>query len=64
VLDCFDQPFRLDGTGVVVGTSVGVAVHAGGSGSADALLRTSDADMYRHKHARQAGVEGPEPAGS
>jgi diguanylate cyclase (GGDEF)-like protein len=49
VLGCFDEPFRLEGAGVAVGTSVGVAVHSGGSGSADALLRASDADMYRHK---------------
>ncbi len=49
VLGCFDEPFRLEGAAVAVGTSVGVAVHAGGSGGADALLRASDADMYRHK---------------
>jgi diguanylate cyclase (GGDEF)-like protein len=49
VLGCFDEPFRLEGVAVAVGTSVGVAVHAGGSGGADALLRASDADMYRHK---------------
>jgi diguanylate cyclase (GGDEF)-like protein len=51
VLGCFDEPFRLEGTDVAVGTSVGVAVHDGGWGSADALLRAADADMYRHKHA-------------
>ncbi|SET87091.1 diguanylate cyclase (GGDEF) domain-containing protein [Geodermatophilus poikilotrophus] len=49
VLGCFDEPFRLEGTAVAVGTSVGVAVHAGGQGGADTLLRASDADMYRHK---------------
>ncbi|HST98883.1 MAG TPA: hypothetical protein VLJ85_14665, partial [Geodermatophilus sp.] len=54
---CFDEPFRLEGAGVAVGTSVGVAVHNGGSGSADALLRASDADMYRHKHAGRDGVD-------
>jgi hypothetical protein len=34
---------------------VGVAVHGGGPGGADALLRASDTDMYRHKHARRDG---------
>jgi hypothetical protein len=43
---------------------VGVAVHAGGSGSADALLRASDADMYRHKKRTPLPPrlgEGPRP---
>ncbi len=57
VLGCFDEPFRLEGTHVAVGTSVGVAVHGGGRGSADALLRASDADMYRHKHAGRDGAD-------
>ena len=56
VLGCFDEPFRLEGTDVAVGTSVGVAVHGSGEGgSADALLRAADAQMYRHKHAGRDG---------
>ena len=61
VLGCFDQPFRLEGNSVAVGNSVGVAVHSGPGGSADALLRAADAEMYRHKHADR-DVEGPPPA--
>lgn len=49
VLGCFDQPFRLEGTSIAVGNSVGAAVHSGPGGSADALLRAADAEMYRHK---------------
>jgi len=61
VLGCFDEPFRLEGTDVAVGTSVGVAVHVDGWDDADAMLRAADADMYRHKH---AGRDGREAAGA
>jgi diguanylate cyclase (GGDEF)-like protein len=48
--ECFTEPFRLDGTEVVVGTSVGVAVHgADGGRSAEQLIREADAAMYRDK---------------
>ncbi|MGY1710019.1 diguanylate cyclase domain-containing protein [Geodermatophilus sp. SYSU D00758] len=57
VLGCFEDTFRLDGVEVAVGTSVGVAVHSGEWGSADALLRRADEAMYRHKH---VGRQGPE----
>ncbi|TFV54977.1 diguanylate cyclase [Geodermatophilus sp. DF01-2] len=55
VLGCFAGSFRLEGTEVTVGTSVGVAVHSGERGRADALLRAADTDMYLHKHARRDG---------
>ncbi|SFK40123.1 diguanylate cyclase domain-containing protein [Geodermatophilus ruber] len=58
VLGCFAETFRLDGIEVTVGTSVGVAVHSGGPGGADALLRAADAAMYRHKHAGRRDGEG------
>ena len=61
VLGCFDEPFRLEGTEVAVGTSVGVAVHVDGWDDADAMLRAADADMYRHKH---AGRDGQGAAGT
>ncbi|WP_347058311.1 sensor domain-containing diguanylate cyclase [Blastococcus sp. HT6-30] len=51
VVECFREPFRLEGTDVLVGTSVGVAVYPGDGGTAEQLLRTADAAMYRHKHA-------------
>ncbi|MCV2490187.1 sensor domain-containing diguanylate cyclase [Geodermatophilus sp. YIM 151500] len=50
VTGCFDEAFRLEGTDVTVGTSVGVAVHgSGGDRSAEQLLREADAAMYRDK---------------
>jgi diguanylate cyclase (GGDEF)-like protein len=61
VLGCFDETFRLDGAQVAVGTSVGVAVHSGEWGRADALLRAADAAMYRVKHAGRGGPEATEP---
>jgi diguanylate cyclase (GGDEF)-like protein len=54
VVACFDEPFRLEGIDVEVGTSVGVAVHAVGSdGTAETLLREADAAMYRDKQGRR-----------
>ncbi|HEY4625117.1 MAG TPA: sensor domain-containing diguanylate cyclase, partial [Blastococcus sp.] len=50
VAGCFDEPFRLEGTDVAIGTSVGLAVHSGEPGRSTAqLLREADAAMYRHK---------------
>ncbi|MGY1642187.1 diguanylate cyclase domain-containing protein [Geodermatophilus sp. SYSU D00703] len=60
VLGCFDETFRLEGTAVAVGTSVGVAVHSGEWGVADDLLRAADSAMYRHKHAGRSGADAPE----
>jgi diguanylate cyclase (GGDEF)-like protein len=54
VLGCFDDLFPLEAGGVRIGTSVGIALHAGADGVAETLLRTADADMYRNKHARRA----------
>jgi diguanylate cyclase (GGDEF)-like protein len=60
VAGCFDEPFRLDGADVEVGTSVGVAVHANASGrSAEQLLRDADAAMYRHKQRDRRGAPSP-----
>ena len=62
VAACFTEPFRLEGRGVEVGTSVGVAVHQPGSGAED-LLRQADAAMYRHKQqkgAHRSAAGGPE----
>jgi len=61
VAACFALPFRLEGTDVTVGTSVGVAVHRGdvGDRTADQLLREADAAMYRHKQRGRRGVRLP-----
>ena len=59
VAECFTEPFRLDGTAVTVGTSVGIAVHDPASDrTAEQLLREADAAMYRHKERRRAAVRG------
>jgi diguanylate cyclase (GGDEF)-like protein len=48
--ECFGEPFRLEGSDVEVGTSVGVAVHDDNSyATAEQLLREADAAMYRDK---------------
>jgi diguanylate cyclase (GGDEF)-like protein len=49
VVRCFEEPFRLDGTDVTVGTSAGVAVLGDGDRTAEQLLRAADSAMYRHK---------------
>ncbi|WP_116450779.1 diguanylate cyclase domain-containing protein [Blastococcus litoris] len=57
VTGCFVESFRLEGTDVAVGTSVGVAVHGGdGDRTADQLLREADAAMYRHKQRTRPGA--------
>jgi diguanylate cyclase (GGDEF)-like protein len=57
VSGCFAESFRLDGTVVTVGTSVGVAVHDPASdGTAEQLLREADAAMYRHKEGGRGTV--------
>jgi diguanylate cyclase (GGDEF)-like protein len=58
VAACFTDSFRLDGTDVEVGTSVGVAVlrdDADGR-TAEQLLREADTAMYRHKQRRRPGA--------
>jgi diguanylate cyclase (GGDEF)-like protein len=58
VAACFTDSFRLDGTDVEVGTSVGVAVlrdDADGR-TAEQLLREADTAMYRHKQRRRLGA--------
>jgi diguanylate cyclase (GGDEF)-like protein len=54
---CFAESFRLEGTDVTVGTSVGIAVHDPASGrTAEQLLREADAAMYRHKERGRSSV--------
>ena len=61
VSSCFAEPFRLEGTDVAVGTSVGVAVHHDDAGerTAEQLLREADAAMYRDKQRGRRGVRLP-----
>jgi diguanylate cyclase (GGDEF)-like protein len=58
VIGCFAETFRLEGTEVTVGTSVGIAVHDGLTArSAAELLREADTAMYRHK--QRSGSTAP-----
>ena len=53
---CFARPFRLEGTEVSLGTSVGVALHEGPGGAVEQLLRQADAAMYRAKQRDRAAA--------
>jgi diguanylate cyclase (GGDEF)-like protein len=50
VLSCFDEPFRLEGRDVRIGTSVGVALRTDPEATAEQLLRKADIAMYEHKN--------------
>ncbi|RZU33559.1 GGDEF domain-containing protein [Blastococcus saxobsidens] len=56
VVACFTDPFRLEGREVVVGTSVGIAVHGTDGTGPEELLRAADAAMYRDKHDRRSSA--------
>jgi diguanylate cyclase (GGDEF)-like protein len=57
ISECFAEPFRLEGTDVPIATSVGMAVaRPGGRRTAEELLRTADAAMYRHKQRGRPAV--------
>jgi diguanylate cyclase (GGDEF)-like protein len=49
VVECFGEPFRVEGRDLRMTTSVGVAVHEGPDGDGDRLLRRADAAMYEAK---------------
>jgi diguanylate cyclase (GGDEF)-like protein len=57
VAGCFADSFRLEGTDVAVGTSVGIALHGAESdGMAEQLLREADAAMYEDKQRGRRSV--------
>jgi diguanylate cyclase (GGDEF)-like protein len=56
VRGCFAEPFRLEGRQVPVTCSVGVAVTDRTVGSAEALMRAADAEMYRVKRSTDRRV--------
>jgi uncharacterized protein (TIGR02265 family) len=62
ICDCFADPFRLDGTDVRIGTSVGLsATRPGSRRTAEELLRKADAAMYRHKQRDRGALAGTDP---
>ncbi len=60
VLDAAQASYRLDGHDVSVAASVGVSVYPGDGTSADELVRSADAAMYRDKQRAAA----PDPGAS
>jgi GGDEF domain-containing protein len=58
----FDEPFLVRGSVIEGSASVGIALYPEDASTRDALLRVSDAAMYKAKHSRsgkkkeQAGV--------
>jgi len=57
VLDAVRVPFRLDGHEVSVSASLGMSVYPDDGTSSDALVKSADAAMYRHKQ-REAWLPG------
>ena len=62
VADALSKPFVLDGSEVVVGASVGIAIEDGHGASADELLQDADVAMYRAKAAGKGRSETYQPA--
>jgi diguanylate cyclase len=55
VITALSQPFRLPDAHVQVAASVGIAIAAGGVGTAAELLRNADVAMYAAKSAEKGG---------
>ena len=49
LIDELAAPFQIDGAGIAIGISVGIALGARGESSAEDLLRNADFAMYRAK---------------
>ncbi len=49
VVEALAAPFEVDGQRILIGCSVGVAVHPADGGTPDLLLRNADAALYRAK---------------
>jgi diguanylate cyclase (GGDEF)-like protein/PAS domain S-box-containing protein len=50
-----DQEFEIGGRRLHIGVTVGIAVHRGGTGDADALMQQADEALFRAKRQRRAG---------
>ncbi len=51
ILETICRPFEIEGTRMILGTSVGIAVHPQDGENAEALLRAADSAMYEAKRA-------------
>ena len=54
ILACLEPPFAIGDHEVFISASIGVALHSGGPGGVDDLLRNADMAMY---HAKERGQE-------
>ena len=57
VLEAFDEPFACDDRQFYVGASIGIAVSASGSETAESMLQDADAAMYRAKDGGRGRIE-------
>jgi len=57
IRQAIDEPVVVDGIGVTIGLSIGVAVAA--DGIDDTTVEQADADLYRDKHRRRAAPDEP-----
>jgi GGDEF domain-containing protein len=57
VLDAVRAPFRVEGSAVTIGASVGMSVYPEDGVSCDELVGSADAAMYRHEQREMQGHE-------
>jgi diguanylate cyclase (GGDEF)-like protein len=61
LLGAFEQPFRIEGVDVTIGTSIGVAIYPLHATDAEGLFRDADIAMYTSKRAK-TGYEVYDPS--
>jgi diguanylate cyclase (GGDEF)-like protein/PAS domain S-box-containing protein len=57
LLDVLAEPVKVAGREIVVGASIGIALHAGGPGQGEELIRHADVAMYAAKEAGRGRFE-------
>ena len=57
ILEAFDEPFACDERQFYVGASIGIAVSASGTETAESMLQDADAAMYRAKEGGRGRME-------
>jgi diguanylate cyclase (GGDEF)-like protein/PAS domain S-box-containing protein len=57
LLDALSEPVLISGRELVVGASIGIALHPGGPGQSEELLRHADVAMYAAKEAGRGRYE-------
>jgi diguanylate cyclase (GGDEF)-like protein/PAS domain S-box-containing protein len=57
VLDCLAEPIFVAGHQLALGASIGIAVHTGGPGESEDLIRHADVAMYAAKEAGRGRYE-------